>query len=269
MSRSLAAFDLAHVQHLRHRPQRDAAQQFLVEGIKFLIQAREAHQDIEGLVLAPDLLAPSMRSLARRLAKRGAHRPPVLEVDVKTYRALSAAAEPPGVMAVVRQRWSSLGSAPGPRDLWLAVSRVRSPGNLGTLLRTCDAAGARGAVLLGPEVDPHDPVCVRASMGSLLARRLVRCDQAKTLHTWLRRSGGVLVGAAPGAKRDYREVDYRRPVAFFVGDERKGLSDDDLDLCDVLVRIPMVGRLDSLNLAVAGSLLLYEAWSQRHPAGAR
>lgn len=264
MSSSLApfAFELAHVQHLRHRPRRDAAQQFLVEGLRFLILSRDARREVDGLVLAPDLVAPSTRTLARRLAGR---RTPVLEVDAATYRGLSGAAEPQGVMAVVSQRWASLGRAPGPRDLWLALSHVRSPGNLGTLLRTCDAAGARGAVLLGPDVDPHDPGCVRASMGSLLARRLVRLDDAATLRAWLRRSGGLLVGAAPGATRDYRAVNYRRPVAFFLGDERKGLSDEDVDLCDVLVRIPMAGRLDSLNVAVAGSLLLYEAWSQRHP----
>jgi TrmH family RNA methyltransferase len=264
VSPSLApfVFDLAHVQHLRHRPRRDAAQQFLVEGLRFLILSRDARREVDGLVLAPDLVAPSTRALARRLAGR---RTPVLEVDATTYRGLSGAAEPQGIMAVVTQCWASLGRAPRPRDLWLALSHVRSPGNLGTLLRTCDAAGARGAVLLGPDVDPHDPGCVRASMGSILARRLVRLDDASALRAWLRRSGGILVGAAPGATRDYRAVNYRRPVAFLLGDERKGLSDEDVDLCDVLVRIPMAGRLDSLNVAVAGSLLLYEAWSQRHP----
>lgn len=260
------SLDLQLVRSLRERAARDATGLFVVEGLRFLFLARDAGREVEALLVSPDLAPPETVTLARRLTGR---RAPALEVDGSTYRELTVAHEPQGVAAVVRQRWSPLPATPGPRDLWVALRRVRSPGNLGTLLRTCDAAAASGAIVLGRDVDPHHPTCVRASMGSLLSRRLVRADDLGAVRAWLRRRGGALVGASPAATRDYAAVDYARPVVIVLGDEREGLDADDEDRCDALVTIPMAGRLDSLNLAVAGSLLLYEAFNQRRRARPR
>ena len=167
----------------------------------------------------------------------------------------------------MRQRWTRLDEVGALHDAcWLALSAVQSPGNLGSLLRTADAVGAAGLLALGADVDPHDPAVVRATMGSVFSRVFARATPGE-LVAFARRTGCTVVAAAPRAAHDYRAVSYRRPVVLLLGGERRGLADDELRAADVTVRIPMVGRTDSLNLAVAASVLLYEVYAQRHPLG--
>ncbi len=179
---------------------------------------------------------------------------------------LSYAPEPSGIAAVLRQRWTSIkGLTPGFRSAWLAVEHVRSEGNLGTLLRTSEAAGFDGIFFLGPGVDPHAPGVVRASMGSILTRRLVRC-QADEFRRWKERHRVTCYGATPDGEIDYRTPSYNGPVVVMLGDERRGLSNRQRALCDAYLRIPMRGSLNSLNLAMAGSLLAFEVYNRRFPA---
>ena len=140
---------------------------------------------------------------------------------------------------------------------WIAVSGVQSTGNLGSLIRTADAVGAAGLVLIGENADPNDPACVRATMGSVFALRFVRTDLAGLLR-WKHRHGVRLVGSSPAGERGYREVAYRAPLAVLLGSERKGLSEPEIAACDDVARLPMAGRCDSLNVAVAAGVLLYE-----------
>jgi TrmH family RNA methyltransferase len=139
---------------------------------------------------------------------------------------------------------------------------VRSPGNLGTLLRTCLAVGARGVLVVG-DADLYDPACVRATMGALSSLDVVRVADVAELRALARRSGARLVGTSPDARIDFRKTDYRGTTIIAVGCERRGITRAMRDACDVLVRIPMRNVIDSLNLAVAGSLVLYEAYAQR------
>jgi TrmH family RNA methyltransferase len=145
---------------------------------------------------------------------------------------------------------------------WVALEAIHSPGNLGTILRTCDAVGAAGVILLGEAADPYDPATVRASMGSLFAQRLVRATPAELL-AWKQRHGCRLIGTSPAGTVDYRELIYRPPMVLFMGSERHGLPAVHQTLCDEMVRIPMVGAADSLNLAVATSVMLYEVFGRR------
>lgn len=169
----------------------------------------------------------------------------------------------------MRQRWCRLDEIGVVRDAcWVALSAVQSPGNLGSLLRTADAVGATGLVAIGPDVDPFDPAVVRATMGSIFGRRFARAS-LEDFARFARRAGCAIVAATPHATRDYRAVSYRRPVALLLGSERRGLTDQEERAADIAVRIPMAGRTDSLNLAVAASVLLYEVYSQRHPVRAR
>jgi TrmH family RNA methyltransferase len=147
----------------------------------------------------------------------------------------------------------------------VALSSIQSPGNLGTLLRTADAVGAAGVILLGDGVDPYDPAAVRASMGAIFSQRFVRAS-TRELAAWKRRSGALLVGTSPAAPTDYQALTYPPSLVLFMGHERQGLSPEEQALCDELVRIPMVGSSDSLNLAVATSVMLYEVFNQ-HRAG--
>jgi RNA methyltransferase, TrmH family len=139
---------------------------------------------------------------------------------------------------------------------------VRSPGNLGTILRTCEAVGGAGAILIGDGIDPYDPATVRATMGAVFSQRFVRTG-FRELVGWKRQTGIRLVGTSPLAVKNYRAGDYRGPLILYMGSERKGMSPEHQALCDEMVRIPMVGRADSLNIAVATGVMLYEVFHQR------
>ena len=167
-------------------------------------------------------------------------------------------------MAVLPQRWlDAPDPARVPRDaLWLALEEVRDPGNLGTIIRTADAVGAAGIFLVGQTCDPYSREAVRASMGSIFAVPLVRLDQPAFL-ALARRWTGDVAGTHLSGKTDYRAAAYRAPTLLVMGSEAAGLSEATAARCSKLVRIPMAGRLDSLNLAVATALMLYEI---RRPA---
>ena len=252
MSRDLVAL----AGELRSRERRDATGLYVVEGVRFLVAAADAGAELEGLIICESMLTSTVgRMIMRRSRRRGV---PVVKLDEPSFAALGRLREGTwrGVIAIVRQRWTRV-DVIGSRDLWLAVEEARSPGNVGTLLRTCLAVGARGVFAIG-DVDLHDPGCVRATMGALHGLHLARVD-TETLVRIARRSSARIVGTSPAAHADFRRVSYRGAAIVAVGSERRGMSDGLLRACDVLVRIPMSGRVDSLNLAVAGSLVLYEA----------
>jgi TrmH family RNA methyltransferase len=259
--------DAAGVLALRTREARDRTGTLFVEGVRFVVCAVDAGVEVVELVVAPKLLrSPLGEMLARRIRQRGV---PCLRLAPEEFATVSGSSAPQGIGLVVRQPWRRLGDAP--RDaMWIAVESVRSQGNLGSILRTGEAVGATGLVALTkapgmpPEVDPFDPAVVRATMGSLFGQRIVRATWLD-LRTYADRAGARIVGAAPREAEDFRRVSYRGPVVLMLGSERKGLSPAQRAACDVTARIPMLGRTDSLNLAVAGSVLLYEAYRQRHP----
>jgi TrmH family RNA methyltransferase len=261
----LNRLDLDTVRFLRTRECRDRIGLYAVEGARFLISAADAGASIEGLVVCPKLLSSAVgRMIVRRLRRAGVPEHRVVEAEFATVGRLTEG-EGRGVIAVLRQRWHRLERLE-PRDVWMAVDAVRSPGNLGTLLRTCLASGARGVIVTG-SADVFDPACVRATMGALDKLRIVRMSTSD-LSALVRRSGGRIVAASPRASLDFRAGPYRGATVLHVGSERGGLTREMERACDALVRIPMVGPLDSLNVAVAGSLLLYEVFRQRFPLGA-
>jgi TrmH family RNA methyltransferase len=151
---------------------------------------------------------------------------------------------------------------PGDELGWVALHLVRSAGNLGPILRTSDAEGGAGVILLGEEVDPYAPAVVRATMGALYTQRFVRTTLA-AFARWRRRHGCLVIGTSPTAPTDYHALAYRAPVILLMGEERRGLPAPLQALCDQLVRIPMVGGGDSLNLGVATGVMLYELFNQR------
>ena len=246
------------------RAARDRAGLTLAEGARALFRARDQGFSIVGLVVSRKLLRGA--AIRRALESIGAN-VPVLRVPPTEYRALSLLPEPPGVMAVVEQRWRGLPrGAPRRPRLWLAVEELRSGGNFGSMLRTAEAAGAAGVVCVGDDLDPFDPRVVRASMGSVFGLRHVRASWGE-LSRFRRECGARVVGAAPGASRDYRRADLSGTAVVLVGSERRGLSETARGICDQVVRIPMAGATDSLNVSVATGLLLYEAYRQRWPLG--
>ena len=251
------AATLALVERLQHdRRYRDTHGLFFVEGVRNFVEAVDHHFEVDGVVYSERLLtAPLARKLVRRLKRAGV---PFAALSPEQFRQISTAERAAGVAAILRQHVQALHQVtPGPHSCWVALSHVHSPGNLGSLLRTSAAVGGAGLIMLSAGVDPLDPGTVRGSMGALFRQAIIRTD-AEQFRVWVRRHHLQVIGASPDGAVEYDRPCYIRPAVLMLGEERAGLSDDQRSLCEHIVRIPMVDHIDSLNLAVAGSLLLYE-----------
>jgi TrmH family RNA methyltransferase len=252
---------IKRIRSLRQRKERERSGLFFIEGIRLVAEAVQMGAALETLVVAPQLLSsPFAQQLVAQQRQAGV---PCLEVAPAAFQSLSSKEGPQGLAAVVRQQWAHLDDLrPDEPRCWVALEAVQDPGNLGTILRTCDAVGAAGVLLLGSTTDPYDPAALRASMGAVFAQRLVRASFDE-LAAWAQAHGCPLVGAAGGAAQDYQTVRYRLPLVLLMGSEREGLPPEQQARCDEVVSIPMVGRSDSLNLAVATGVLLYEIFNQQ------
>jgi TrmH family RNA methyltransferase len=245
------------IRSLADRRYRRRAGAFVVEGVQPVRRAIEAGWEIETLVVVPDLLPCSAADM---VAEQRALGVPLAWLSADLGARLTARDRPPGLFAVVRQRTLALQSLPVPPDgVFVALHGVGNPGNLGTVVRTADAAGAAGVILVGDTADQFAPSAVKASMGSLFAVPIARASDVEVLFGWARDHGVRLLAASGYAERDHWSLDYPTPLAILLGSEGEGLPEDVLASADLRVRIPMVGTAESLNLAVAAALMMYEA----------
>ena len=256
---------IKQIRALSNRKNRSQTGLYFIEGIRLVGEAVQLNADIDTLVTAPELLRSAFgREVLAEAMMAGI---PTLEVTPYVFRHLSGKDGPQGLAAVVRQHWEPLESVePGVTMGWVLLETIGNPGNLGTILRTCDAVGCAGVILLGDTADPYDSAAVRGAMGAHFSQRLVRAD-LKAFAAWKTSRSLTVIGTSDAATSDYREITYHQPVILCMGDEQHGLSDDHVALCDEMVRIPMVGRSDSLNLAVATAVILYEIFNQHGQQG--
>ncbi len=251
------------IRALRERKERDASGTFFAEGERLLRAALQTGAAFQTVVLAPDRLTNSEAALVDSLQEM---KLPLLELTPELFDVIALREEAQSVGAVISQRWEALSSVEETRRCWLVLHDIQHPGNLGTLIRTCDAAGGDGVILTGRSTDPYHPIAVRGSLGAIFSQRIVRASQSDVAR-WLPNSGCNVVGTSPDGTKDYREADYAsRPVVIMGGNEREGISRDQIALCDELVRIPMAGYVESLNLSVATALVLYEVLRQQEPS---
>jgi TrmH family RNA methyltransferase len=236
---------------------RDQQHAFLAEGLKLIIDALDLGWSIKTLVFAKAGIGnPAIeRAAARTVAAGGL----VLEVSEKVLSAITRRDNPQMVVGVFAQKYLPLKDVRAAGDdVWVALDRVRDPGNLGTVIRTIDAVGAKGLILVGETTDPFSMETVRATMGSVFAVPVARATAQEFL-AWRRNFPGLVAGTHLKGAVDYRSVDYAgRPVLLLMGNEQQGLPDDLAAACDRLLRIPQAGRADSLNLAVASGVMLFE-----------
>jgi TrmH family RNA methyltransferase len=248
------------IRKLRDRKERAQTGLFLAEGLRICGEAVEIGWLMEQLVVAPQLLTSDFgHKLMETHRSRGGV---VLEVSPEVFESFSGKDNPQGIAAVLRQRWLTLADVePSGSDLWVALEAIADPGNLGTILRSSDAVAGQGLILLDHSTDPYDPAAVRGSMGAIFSQRLVRASLAEFAE-WKRRQATALVGTSDKARQDYHAYRYPSPIVLLMGSERQGISQPYLELCDEVVAIPMAGRSDSLNLAVATGVVLYEIYNQ-------
>lgn len=252
---------IKEIRKLRDRKERQATDLFYVEGLRIVGEAIQQKAQIETLIIAPELLVSDFgQKLAQEYSDHGGQ---LLEVSEQVFQSFSLKEGPQGIAAVLTQKWTDLQEVPVQADdCWVVLDSVADPGNLGTILRTSDSTGCCGVILLDQSTDPYDPSCIRASMGALFSQKLVKADFAE-FSLWKQKSGIQVVGTSDKAQQNYHTFSYPRNLALLMGSERQGLQPKHLAVCDAVVRIPMVGISDSLNLAVATAVVLYEVFNQK------
>lgn len=258
---SLANPIIKDIKALSQKKHREGTGHFMAEGLKLVLDALDAGWHIDTLIYAKAAKGKPLvdKAAARTVASGGL----VLEVSEKVLSSITRRDNPQSVVGIFRARWMPIADVrPKVGETWIALDRVRDPGNLGTIIRTADAAGASGVILIGETTDPFALETVRATMGSVFAVPLVRASAAEFLR-WQRGAGVTVVATHLKGAVDYRKPDYtRKPTVLLMGNEQAGLPDDLAAAADVRVRIPQQGRADSLNLAVATAVMLFEA--RRH-----
>jgi len=258
---STANTRIKRIRALRMRKERDEQQLAFVEGIRSVVEAIQVEAPLDCLVICQQLLKGQVAWDAVNMARAAGTE--VIEVDETVFRTLSRREGPQGIAAVVQQRWERLDDIhPSDGDTWVALEEAADAGNIGTVVRSCDATGAEGVILLDYTADPYDPVAMRASTGAVFTKRLVRASFDEFVD-WARVRGVTIIGTAGDAASDYRTADYGQRTGILMGSERAGLPTARQAACDRMVSIPMMGRADSLNLAVATALVLYEVLHQR------
>ena len=231
-----------------------------LEGTWMLRQALMAGVRPQAVFVCPALLrAAEGLALADKAAGLGAEG---YEVSERVLCRLADRDGPDGIAALGQARRRTLGDiSVGPRTRVMIADGWDLPGNLGTLIRCADGAGASGVLVVGPGFGLSHPLVLKASMGAALAMPVVAVGRPAA-RRWLRERGFRIVAADPAGRRSYRDIDYHGPLAIVVGSERRGLAREWLAAADSIAAIPMLGTSDSLNAALAGALLLYEALAQ-------
>lgn len=248
---------------LQNRKEREETKLFLIEGYRELTRAVQGGVTIQKLYYCPALfLGDNEFNLIEEIGAMGGQ---LLETSKAVFEKLSYRDRPDGLVAVAVQMTRSLGSfgaKMGENPLLVVAEGIEKPGNLGSILRSADGVRADGVIVCDRCTDIFNPNVVRASVGTLFTQPVIEAEGG-ALFTWLKEHKIQIVATSPAAKIEYTEADLRGPTAIVVGTEQLGLSEMWLRASDVQVSIPMRGVSDSLNVATATTLLLYEALRQR------
>jgi len=258
MPRQVTAFSNATVKllrSLRDKKARKSEGLFLAEGLRILTEARDSGR-------LPEIVAFSSEGAKHPLAAEiiagtEAAGGDAVETTPDILSKMSGKDNPQMLLGAYRQPDTALAhidrfQAP----LWIVAQALRDPGNIGTILRTGDAVGAGGLILVDDCADPYSVEAVRASMGAIFTQQVATCRWPEFVD-WLRNGEGQLVGTSLKAKHDYLEAEYRKPCFLLIGNEQQGLPAEYEAECDLLVKIPMAGRADSLNAAMAAAVMAF------------
>lgn len=249
--------------NLWERKERDKSNLFLIEGYRELFRAIEAGRKVKWLFFCREFfLGENEDSLIDKISKSGAE---LFSCTKAVFQKLSYRDRPDGLLAVAEQKHLSLDQfrkTLSSNPFIVVAEAIEKPGNLGTILRSADASGVDGVIVCDRCTDLHNPNVVRSSVGTLFTVPTIE-SSSKDVIAWLKASGIAIVAATPHAKEEFTKTNLKGPVAIVVGTEQIGLTKTWMDEADIQVRIPMLGIADSLNVATATTLLLYEVLRQR------
>ena len=259
MPREVTAFSNATVKllrSLRDKKARRAERMFLAEGLRIIAEARDSGQ-LPAIIVFSD--EGGRHPLAARIiAETEAAGGDAILTSADILSKMSGKENPQMLLGAFAQPETTIERIDrSTSDLWLVAQALRDPGNIGTILRTGDAVGAGGLILVDDCADPYSVEAVRASMGAIFTQQVAAARWDEFL-AWLRAGEGQLVGTSLKASDDYLDADYRRPCFLLIGNEQQGLPEPYEAECDLLVKIPMMGRADSLNAAVAAAVMAFQ-----------
>ena len=258
MPREISSFSNETVKRLRALRDKKARREeglFLAEGLRILAEARDMGRLPE--IIAYSDKGPLHPLAATIIAECEAAGGDVIVTSPDILTKMSGKDNPQAILGAFRQPDTSLATIDrSASPLWLVAQALRDPGNIGTILRTGDATGAGGLILIDDCADPYSVEAVRASMGAIFTQRVATVTWDEFL-PWLRAGPGELVGTSLNTTHDYLQPTYAQPCFVLIGNESQGLPADYEAACDVLVKLPMLGRADSLNAAVAAAVMAF------------
>jgi RNA methyltransferase, TrmH family len=259
MPREVTAFSNLTVKRLRSLRDKKARKEeglFLAEGLRIIAEARDSGRLPEIIMFSAEGARHALA--AEIIAATEAAGGDAIETTSDILSKTSGKDNPQMVVAAYKQPDTSLSTVDRSiAPLWFAAQALRDPGNIGTILRTGDAIGAGGLILIDDSADPYSVEAVRASMGAIFTQAIAKATWDEFI-VWLRSCPGQLVGTSLKATQDYLEVEYQQPSFLLIGNEQRGLPEAYESECDLLVKIPMAGRADSLNAAIAAAVMAFQ-----------
>ena len=263
MRRQITGFSnptIKRLKSLREKKYRKREGHFLVEGLRILTEALDTGRTPKLLVVVEDTqLHPLAQKIEEATIVGGGE---VIETSEAIIAKLSGKSNPQSIIGIYEDHPTALADIDRTEsNIWLVAQSLRDPGNLGTILRTGDAVGAGGLILIDDCVDPFSVEAVRASMGAIFTQSVTSASWSDFVE-WLRSSDGQLIGTSLNTENDYQAIQYQAPTFLLVGNEAQGLPVEYEQECDALVKMPMMGKADSLNAAVATAVMAYEVLNQ-------
>lgn len=244
---------------LKTKKFRDDTQLFMIEGPKIISDAYDSQWKFVQVIYSSELIKDDFSiSLIDNLI---ASQIDCVEVSPEVFGSISIKDGPKGISAILKQRYTSLMAIAPLNGFWIGLDRIQDPGNLGSIMRTLDAVGGKGIILIDHCTDPFDIASVRGSMGAIFSTEIIKTNSEELIN-YLEENSISVYGTSDKAEINYQSIDYSSDLILLMGSEREGLSDQLMTSCDQLLRIPMVGKSDSLNLAVATSICAYEIFNQ-------
>ncbi len=240
---------IKEIKALEMRKRRKETGLFVAEGLRTIIEGMELGAGLETLVFSTDVKDRPDVIRASEYAKNA------IEVNDMVLEKISRKENPQSVIGVFKQKLQGLSNVT-PDGTWVVLEEVRDPGNLGTIIRTIDSVGAKGVILIGNCCDPYSFESVRATMGSIFLVPIITASREEFI-TWSKDWPGQIYGTTLQDSVDYREAEYKEPILLIMGNEQAGMTNELRDICTALIRLPMKGRADSLNLSIATGVMLY------------
>ena len=262
MITSTSSSQVKHVISLLSKArERKKNKEYVVEGVRMV---SEVPADLLVKIYMSERFHSNNPEYVHELVKKQGISSDSIEIVAdNVFDRMSQTQTPQGIMAVVRMNDSSISDMLTDNPLLILVENLQDPGNLGTIIRTAEGAGVDGIIMTSGTVDIYNPKVIRSTMGAMYRMKYAYTDNLKEAAAFLRSRGITTYAAHLQGAVDYVTCDYKKGTAFFIGNEGNGLTDEATALADRKIIIPMMGKLESLNAAVSGAVLMYEAARQR------